>query len=46
MNRARVYFQRGGELGFYGAPDIVGVLVVSYTWENYRAGKLISINYL
>jgi hypothetical protein len=45
MMGAREYFLKGGELGFYGAPNIVGVLVVSYTWEDYGAGKLISIQY-
>jgi hypothetical protein len=45
MMEARDYFVSGGSLGFYGAPGIVGVLVVSYTWENYQAGKLISIDY-
>jgi hypothetical protein len=46
MMKAREYFVNGGELGFYGAPGIVGVLVVSYTWEDYQAGRLISIEYL
>jgi hypothetical protein len=46
MMQAREYFLNGGSLGFYGAPNIVGVLVVSYTWEDYKAGKLISIEYL
>lgn len=46
MMRAREYFAKGGSLGFYGAPSIAGVLVVSYTWDNYQAGKLISIEYL
>jgi hypothetical protein len=45
MMEARDYFVSGGSLGFYGAPGIVGVLVVSYTWENSQAGKLISIDY-
>ena len=45
LMEAREYFVNGGSLGFYGTPGIVGVLVVSYTWENYRAGKLISIEY-
>ncbi len=45
MINARKYFQRGGELGFYGAPGVVGVLVVAYTWEDYRAGRIISIEY-
>jgi hypothetical protein len=45
MMKAREYFVNGGSLGFYGAPGIVGVLIVSYTWENYQAGKLISIDY-
>ncbi|MCU0538026.1 MAG: hypothetical protein MUD14_29420 [Hydrococcus sp. Prado102] len=45
MMQARDYFVKGGELGFYGAPGIVGVLVVSYTWENYRPERLISIEY-
>lgn len=43
--KARQYFVEGGPLGFYSAPGIVGVLVVSYTWENFRAGRLISITY-
>jgi hypothetical protein len=46
MEQAQKYFKAGGTLGFYGAPGIVGILVVSYTWENYRAVKLISITYL
>ena len=45
LMEARDYFVNGGSLGFYGAPGIVGVLVVSYTWEDFRAGKLISIEY-
>lgn len=43
--QAREYFVNGGSLGFYGASGIVGVLVVSYTWDDYRAGNLISIEY-
>lgn len=42
---AREYFKNGGSLGFYGAPSIMGVLVVSYTWSDYKAEKLISIEY-
>jgi hypothetical protein len=45
MLEARDYFVNGGSLGFYGAPGIVGVLVVAYTWENYQPGKLIAIDY-
>lgn len=45
MMQARQYFVEGGSLGFYGAPGIVGVLVVSYTWENYQPQRLISIEY-
>ena len=44
--RGQQYFSQGGTLGFYGAPGIVGVLVVSYTWENYQAKRLIAIEYL
>lgn len=46
LQNGRQYFQQGGELGFYGAPGLVGVLVVSYTWENYQPTRLISIQYL
>ncbi len=46
LQASRQYFQQGGELGFYGAPNIVGVLVVSYTWEDYQPKRLISIQYL
>jgi hypothetical protein len=46
MIKAQKYFQSGGLLGFYGAPEITGVLVVAYTWENQEPAKLISINYL
>jgi hypothetical protein len=46
MMNARKYFQRGGELGFYGAPGVVGVLVVAYTWEDYKAARILSIEYL
>jgi hypothetical protein len=46
MMKAREYFINGGSGGFYSAPGIVGVLVVSYTWEDYQAGRLISIEYL
>lgn len=46
MKKAREYFQQGGDLGFYGAPGVVGVLVVAYTWENYGAGRILSIEYL
>jgi hypothetical protein len=46
MMKARKYFQSGDSLGFYGAPDIVGVLVVAYTWENYEPKRLILIHYL
>lgn len=42
----RDYFQQGGELGFYGASNIVGILVVSYTWEDTEAKQLIAIEYL
>lgn len=45
LMEARDYFVNGGSLGFYGAPGIVGVLVVSYTWEDFQPGKLISIEY-
>ncbi len=45
LMRAREYFVNGGSLGFYGTPGIVGVLVVSYTWEDFQAGQLISIEY-
>lgn len=45
LMQGREYFINGGELGFYGAPGIVGVLVVAYTWENYQAGQLILIEY-
>lgn len=45
MLQAREYFLNGGSLGFYGASGIVGVLIVSYTWEDYGAGKLIAIEY-
>ncbi|MGK7953127.1 MAG: hypothetical protein AB4368_31155 [Xenococcaceae cyanobacterium] len=45
LMEARDYFVNGGSLGFYGAPGIVGVLVVSYTWEDFQAGQLISIEY-
>jgi hypothetical protein len=45
MLTARQYFQKGGELGFYGAPGVVGVLVVAYTWEDYKAARIISIEY-
>lgn len=41
----REYFINGNSLGFYGAPSIMGVLVVSYTWSDYRAEKLISVEY-
>jgi hypothetical protein len=46
MLKAQQYFKSGGSLGFYGAPNIVGVLVVSYTWENSQPKHLISITYL
>lgn len=46
MMTAREYFKQGGDLGFYGAPGVVGVLVVAYTWENYGAGRILSIEYL
>ena len=45
LKEAREYFINGGSLGFYGAPNIMGVLVVSYIWDDYKAGKLISIEY-
>ena len=45
LTKAREYFINGGSLGFYGAPGITGVLVVSYTWEDYKAARLISIEY-
>ncbi len=45
LMQAREYFINGGSLGFYGASGIVGVLIVSYTWEDYQAGRLISIEY-
>lgn len=43
--QAREYFINGDSLGFYGASGIVGVLVVSYTWEDFQAGRLIEIEY-
>ncbi len=43
--KTREHFVNGDSLGFYGASGIVGVLVVSYTWEDYKAGRLISIEY-
>lgn len=46
LRQGRQYFQQGGTLGFYGAPHIVGILVVSYTWENYQPKRLIAIEYL
>ncbi|MEG3437325.1 hypothetical protein V0288_09360 [Pannus brasiliensis CCIBt3594] len=46
MKKAREYFQQGGDLGFYGAPGVVGVLVVAYTWEGYGAGRILSLEYL
>ncbi|WP_319422650.1 hypothetical protein [Pleurocapsa sp. FMAR1] len=45
LKEAREYFINGGSLGFYGAPGIMGVLIVSYTWEDYKAERLISIEY-
>ena len=45
LQRGRQYFQTGGTLGFYGAPNIVGVLIVSYTWDDYRPRRLISVEY-
>jgi hypothetical protein len=45
LMQARDYFINGGSLGFYGTPGLVGVLIVSYTWENFQAGSLISIDY-
>lgn len=46
MIKAQNYFRNGGSLGFYSAPGITGVLVVSYTWEDGEPKTLISINYL
>ncbi len=46
MIKAQKYFQSDGSLGFYGAPEITGVLVIAYTWENQEPKKLISISYL
>jgi hypothetical protein len=45
LKKAREYFINGDSLGFYGAPNIMGVLVVSYTWSDYKAENLISIEY-
>lgn len=45
LMEAREYFVKGDSLGFYGTRGIVGVLVVSYTWDDYQAGRLISIEY-
>ncbi len=46
LQAGQQYFQQGGELGFYGAPHLIGILVVSYTWEDYEAARLIAIEYL
>lgn len=45
MNKAHQYFVKGGQFGFYGAPGVVGILVVAYTWENYTAATLIELEY-
>ena len=45
MVQAQKYFKDGGTLGFYGASSIAGVLVVSYTWENYRTARHISLSF-
>lgn len=35
----------GNSLGFYGVRGVVGVLVAKYTWENFKPGKVISVDY-
>ena len=42
---ARAQMESGNSLGFYGLNGLVGVLVAKYTWENYSAGKVISVSY-